>query len=236
MDGSTIPPEAEGRLMELRRRLRGMEAGIRRLPLGLSAVDAALGGGLALGCLHEVAGEADDGAADGFCAALLSCLPAGKPVLWCRPEDGAPPYAHGLRAFGLDPERIILATIPRPADRLWAMEEALRCRDLAAVLGEVDSLDATASRRLQLAAEAGGTVGLLLRRHGTSTTAVTRWQVSSAPSGAGSLDVLPGPSRWRVQLRACRGGRPGGWLMEWSDAGSLAVVAVLRDGPAASAA
>jgi protein ImuA len=41
-------------------------------PLGLPALDRALGGGLATGCLHEVIGAAGDGAATGFVAALAA--------------------------------------------------------------------------------------------------------------------------------------------------------------------
>ena len=63
----------------------------------------------------------------------------------------------------------------RPADLLWAMEEGLRTPGIGAVLGEIRQLDLTASRRLQLAAESGGGVGLVLSPVETagSTVAVT---------------------------------------------------------------
>ncbi len=217
MDDARVAPE-------LRERLCLLAGGARpALALGLGGIDAALGGGLAQGSLHEVAGEA--GAATGFCAFLLARI--GGPVLWCHAE-GRAPYPHGLGAFGLDPGRMLWLALRRPADRLKAMEEGLRCPGLAAVLGEVDAVDGTASRRLQLAAEAGGVTALLLRqRHGAATTAVTRWRVTAAPGGG----------RWQVALLHCRGGRAGSWLMEWSDeTGGCAVVAALRDGSAAPAA
>ena len=59
---------------------------------------------------------------------------------------------------------MILLSAPSPAELLWAMEEALRSPALAGVVGEVDRLDLTAGRRLQLAAAAGGGVGFLLLR------------------------------------------------------------------------
>src|SRR5215831_8708998 len=147
-------PDKAVRLQELRARLQVLErgGGIRPpLALGLPALDAALGGGLPLGCLHEVAGAPGDGAALGFCAALLGRLVAAGPVLWCQPQLDL--YAPGLAACGLDPARLVVVMAARQADRLWALEEGLRCRALAAVLGELDNLDPTAARRLQLAAE-----------------------------------------------------------------------------------
>src|ERR1700756_4654999 len=54
-------------------------------PLGLPALDAALGGGLPTGCLQEVMGGSD-GAAAGFCAFLLGRLASregsGRRVFW----------------------------------------------------------------------------------------------------------------------------------------------------------
>ena len=222
-------PAKARRIEGLRARLRALERGGRApLPLGAPALDAALGGGLAMGRLHEVAG-AEDGAAAGFCAVLLGRLAAasGKPVLWC---GGGDLYAPGLGAFGLDPGAVILALAAGRAELLWAIEEGLRCRGLAAVLGEADKVDLAAGRRLQLAAEAGGATGLLLGRPrdaSASGITVTRWRVAPAPGGP----------HWRVELLRCRGGAPGSWLMEWDDAtGDLAVAAALRDGPAAATA
>jgi len=230
-------------LKELRARLQHLERGTGGarppLALGLPALDAHLGGGLPRGCLHEVAGAMDDGAALAFCAGLLGRLAAGGPVLWCQP--GFDLYAPGLAACGLDPARLIVVTARRPADRLWVLEEGLRCRALAAVLGELDDLDLTAARRLQLAAETGGVTGFVLRAGGPASAvniAATRWRITAVPAGHG---VHPqkwlGPSRWQVELLRCRGGRPGRWLIEWTEGGwheatdPVALAAALRDRP-----
>jgi protein ImuA len=228
-------------LASLRQRLQALGAGRHGLlPLGAAALDAALGGGLVRGGLHEIL-AGGEGAATGFCAALAARLsvrqPSGpaRPVLWIVPAGGryAPElFAPGLAALGLDPARLILATARRTADRLWAMEEALRCPALAAVATEVDTVEPVALRRLQLAAEGSGVAALLLRGGGGVTerggAAVTRWRVASAPGCRSEI----GP-RWRLALLRCRGGRTGEWLVEWShETGDFAVVAALRDGPA----
>ena len=108
----------------------------------------------------------------------------------------------------------------------------------------IDRLDLTAGRRLQLAAEAGGTTGLVLRRgnipqtgEGGASAATTRWRIASAPGPAGPVPRSQGPACWRVGLLRCRGGRPGDWMVEWHDAtGDLALAAALRDRPAAAQA
>jgi protein ImuA len=195
-------------------------------PLGLPALDAALGGGLPTGCLQEVIGGGDAAAA-GFCTFLLGRLAAregaARHVLWGWIGEGDlhPP---GLAAYGLDPARVILVSAAGPADLLWAMEEGLRCPALAGVVMEVDRLDLVASRRLQLAAAAGGVTGFLLARGRRAPAAVSaaalRWRIQG----------LPG-ERWRVLLERRRGGRPGGWILEKEDeTDRLFVAAELADG------
>src|SRR5205807_8543730 len=84
------------------------------------------------------------------------------PVLWClrRPDL----YGPGLMTYGLDPARLVLVSAARDEEILWAMEEGLRTRGLAAVIGEVGRLPMVAGRRLQLAAERSGVTALVLRR------------------------------------------------------------------------
>jgi len=224
------------------------------VPLGAKRVDRALPwGGLVRGALHEVidggAGVgAGPGAADGFAALLLARLAApagsapagfapagsapagfGRPALWV--SRGGDLYAPGLFAFGLDPGDLVVARARTDAEALWAIEEGLRSPALAAVLGEVHTIDFAASRRLQLAAASTG-VTALLRRPGRAplpaSAAATRWRIAPgpAPGGDGRFVSALGPARWRVALLRCRGGSPKDWLLEWDDAaGDLAVVA-----------
>ena len=130
-------------------------------------------------------------------------------------ESGAP-YGPGLDEAGLAPERLITVAAVREREMLWAMEEALRCRAIAAVIGETRStrLDAVATRRLSLAAAGSGAFAVLLRATPGEehSAAATRWIVSAAP-GARSLHGL-GPPRLRVRLVRNRRGHLGSWTLE----------------------
>jgi protein ImuA len=199
----------------------------RLVRLDLPDLDGHLpGGGLARGGLHELAGEGADreqaAAAAGFAALWLAKLQAAGPVLWvARAASKAEVdlHAHGLRQLRLDPDRLILVAARKDDEALWAMEEGLKAKSLGAVLGEIGKLDLTASRRLQLAAEASGVTAFVLRRWrlmqqaereaAQPIAALTRWRIAALP-GAGGI-------RWKVELARCRGGRPNIWMMETAD-------------------
>ena len=213
-------------LEQLRQRLQALQkpAGIDNdpgcLPFGIAAIDEALGGGLARGALHEIAapGEAHLAAATGFVLALAA---RGR-VCWIAEdmalaESGAL-HGPGLDAFNLAPERLLTVAAGHRRDLLWAMEEALRCRAIDAVIGELrhGELDAVAVRRLSLAATNSGALALLLRSAPArdASTAATRWIVGAAAS---SPTYGPGPPRFAAQLVRNRRGPVGSWILEWSD-------------------
>ena len=250
-----FPDDCEAWGLEaLRARIRLLERGAGRAPcdglvLGLPSLDAVLpAGGLPLAALHEIAPgkqDWDDGPMTGFCLALLVRIAARRPgpVLWLA--SGGDLYAPGLMAFGFDPTRLIEGRARGDGEVLWAMEEGLRSGALTAVVGEVAELEATAARRLQLAAESGGVTALLLRRWsrpgaaGVPVAAATRWRVSALPAASAALPdsgiAEPRP-RWRVELLRCRAGRPGNFLMEWDHAtGDFSLVAPFCDRPAGTA-
>jgi protein ImuA len=116
-------------------------------------------------------------------------------------ESGAL-YGPGLEAFGLLPERLLTVAAAQARDLLWAMEEALRCRAVAAVIGELrhGEIDPVAVRRLSLAAAQSGALALLLRGSPPrdASTAATRWIAGAAPS------VIPGRRHQRVYARLRR--------------------------------
>lgn len=219
-------------LRDIMRRETARSPGETRVRLGARALDRALNGGLARGALHEIAAaEAGDlGAAHGFALALagLAAGPQGQ-VLWVQDEmaaleDGAP-YGPGLAMQGLDPGRLVLVRVPHPRTGLWVMEQALRCRALRAVVGEIARApaiyDLTASRRLVLAARESGAAMLLVHAAiggggaGLSTAAATRWSIAAHPSRPGRAGE-PGEPSWRVALTRNRGGIEGTWTVEWN--------------------
>jgi protein ImuA len=205
------------------------------ISLGVSGIDEHLpAGGLARGALHELVAEShkDIGAVTDFCIALLVRLlktqPQGgkQPILWClqnQAMDAGDLYPPGLFHLGLDPARILVIRAKHDTDVLWVMEEALRCRTLAAVVGEIKTADLTASRRLQLAAEASGITALLLRPSTgvlSPSAATTRWRIAASqsnPRGWAAELNEPGTVCWQAALFRCRGGAPGNWPMEWCD-------------------
>jgi protein ImuA len=213
---------------QLRQRLQALQkpAGIGddpgTLPLGIRTIDAALGGGLARGALHEIAapGEAHLAAATGFMRGL-AVRGQGR-ALWIAEdmalgESGAP-YGPGLDAFGVAPERLLTVAAAQRCDLLWAMEEALRCRAVGVAIGELrhGAIDMVAMRRLSLAAAESGALALLLRAKPAhdASTAATRWIVGAASSAPAHGPGLP---RFAAHLVRNRRGPLGSWILEWSD-------------------
>jgi len=173
-----------------------------------------------LGAVHEfIATQKEDvSAAGGFIAGILTTLmKTGGACLWVGPSRTLFPPA--LKSFGIDPDRIIFIDLEKERDVLWAMEEALKCNGLAAVVGEIQELSFTASRRFQLAVEQSRVTGFILRRHPRqlyTTACVTRWKISSLPSRL--EEDMPGVGfpRWHVELMKVRNGKPGAWQLEWN--------------------
>ncbi|MBM6595425.1 ImuA family protein [Microvirga pudoricolor] len=245
---ASSPPAASPAVAELRRQIERLEGSAQvrpPLPFGIAAVDRHLpGGGLARGALHEVveAGPAAEfaGSATLFAAGIAARLKG--PVLWCLTRRDL--FAPGLALAGLAPGRVIYVEGGRDRDVLPLVEEGLRERGLAAVVGEVTRLSLLASRRLQLAAEASGVTALLLRRWWTvaekdvtalPSAAVTRWRIAPAASEPAPAPGL-GRVQWQVDLMRCRGGAPCSWILEACDeTGRLAVPASLARRPDSAA-
>ena len=135
-------------------------------------------------------------------------------------ENGAL-YGPGLDETGIAPEQLITVAAARARDVLWAMEEALRCRAVGVVIGELraHAVDQVATRRLSLAAAAGNALGLFLRTapNDDHSAAVTRWIIGTAPSAcpAGSGRGV-GPPRLAARLVRNRRGHLGTWIVEWN--------------------
>lgn len=206
-------------IADLRERIAALEGGVVKrvdcLPFGVPEIDGVLpGGGIAFGAIHEFAGGGSgtvDGAAAALFAAGIAARTKGK-VVWCltRPDLFFPALAQS----GLHPNRVVFVEADREEDVLASMEEGLSYGGLGAVVGELVRLPMTASRRLQLAAEKTGTIGLIVRRwrrqteasdFGQPTASTTRWRVSVLPS-----EELPVPGvgrpRWFLELMRVKAG------------------------------
>ncbi|MGX5853721.1 ImuA family protein [Dyadobacter jiangsuensis] len=171
--------------------------------------------------MHEFISQSAEqtAATSGFMAAL-----AGKMMkqdglcVWVGTRRTV--YPFGLSQFGVSPDRVIFVDLKKDKDLLWAIEEALKCDALSAVVGEIKELNLIESRRLQLTVEESKVTGLLHRvspRLSNPTSAVCRWRISPLPGVTD--DVLPGIGfpRWQVQIEKVRNGEPGSWPLEFRD-------------------
>jgi protein ImuA len=219
-------PASIERLAALRAEVRAIEsAGAREgrpcLPFGIESIDRRLAaGGLAA-------------AATLFVASIAAR--AEGPVLWALARRDL--FAPGLALVGLAPDRVLYAECGRDEDVLAVMEEGLRHGGLGAVVGEIGRAPMATTRRLQLAAEEGGTLALMLKRWkkgdplAEPSAAVTRWRIACAPSAPLPVPGV-GRARWRLVLARQRGGEPFELLMEGPDAqGRLALAADAQHRP-----
>ncbi|MDA8362464.1 MAG: translesion DNA synthesis-associated protein ImuA [Gammaproteobacteria bacterium] len=174
----------------------------RGLPSGFPQLDALLpGNGWPSGMLTEI---------------LIPCLGIGElqlllPAL-ARLSHGrrwiafiAPPhvlYAPALAAAQVDLSRVLLVHPRATADGLWAVEQSLRAGTCGAVLAWPAATDTRALRRLQLAAEAGRSWGVLFRSGQPAAT-------EGSPAAL-RLQLVPTPGGVDVYILKRRGGWPVG--------------------------
>jgi protein ImuA len=135
------------------------------------------------------------GAIDGAAAALFAAGIAARlrgQVLWCLSRQDL--FAPSLAQAGLAPDRVIYIEAGDEKTVLICFEEGLRHSGLGAVVAEVARLSMTASRRLQLAAEGSGTIGIAIRRWRRPAEAVDFGQPTASVA------------RWQLELIRCRAG------------------------------
>lgn len=152
-----------------------------------------------------------------------------RSMLWVQDKAarrlGGRPYRAGLPEMWR--RRVIHVAANDPAEALFALEEGVRCRDLACVIGEIagnpKALDFTASRRLSLAAERHGVMLLLVRLDAAAdlSSARMRWRVEAVPSVPPCWNgEAPGDPAWRAELFRARAHAPGMWVLR-AEAGRL---------------
>lgn len=167
------------------------------------------------GYVHEIFADqlVNAGAAFGFALAqakaMISPQRPGLLTLQLKSDtqELGLPYGLGFSAFGLDAAAFVLIRTDTVAELLWALEEAIACRAVGAIVADIayphKALDFTASRRLSLRAAASASAVFLVRyaRDREATAARYRWRVEPRPSTPPPFDDrAPGPPRWRVTL------------------------------------
>jgi len=159
---------------------------------GKSALDARLpGGGWPTASLIEVLlDDTGFGEVQLFLPALVECQRRtgdASWLVWIAPPHE--PYAPALEQQGIELGRLLVVRPASATEALWAAEQALGSGVCAAVLLWLKGTDDRWLRRLKLAAEAGGALGVLFRPE--------RHRFESSPAS----------------LRFCPGSCPGGMVM-----------------------
>jgi cell division inhibitor SulA/protein ImuA len=171
---------------------------------GKSALDARLpGGGWPTASLIEVL--LDDtglGEVQLFLPALVECqrrTDGDAPwLVWIAPPHE--PFAPALAQQGIELGRLLVVRPATATEALWATEQALSSGVCAVVFLWLKGTDDRWLRRLKLAAEAGGALGVLFRPE--------RHRFESSPASLRLL-MTRGEHGARLDLLKVQGGRPG---------------------------
>jgi protein ImuA len=192
------------------------------LATGVTGLDEALGGGLALGGVTELvpASFMDEPASLSFslaCAATMMAQRSGNLVIL---QDGGHArswgqfYGPGLQGLGLSCARILLVDVPNAKQFHACLEDCARTTGLAGVLalvGAKSGFHLAGARRIQLAAEQSQSLVLLVQSLRTTSFAPARARLNIAnapcrPRPQGTPLPALGPPAWTVTLERARGG------------------------------
>jgi hypothetical protein len=218
MDGSS--PARQALVAALRRKVERIEshhplADEQILSCGSPLLDRLLpAGGLRRGSLVEylAPGPGCGAMTLAMAAAREACREGRALVVFDRRRTF---YPAAAAAWGIDLAGLLILQPADDAAELWALDQVLRCPGVGAVLAPCGVFDGRDFRRLQLAAESGGSVGLLLRParfRGQPTWADVQWQVGQVCNLPGKIDRRQNvPAAWRLQVELvhCRGGPSG---------------------------
>ena len=145
--------------------------------------------------------------------ALFQAVRHTGPLVWILPAHVPElPMLRGLpRGVG---ERLHVFRPIGETDLLWCIEEALRAAPVSLVIAEPEKpLSLTAGRRLQLAAEAGRTTGIMLIRGDAGSNATeTRWNCEPIASTAADSTL----HQWALIKNKQR--TTGSWALNWNGA------------------
>ncbi|HEX3149899.1 MAG TPA: hypothetical protein VHR66_17615 [Gemmataceae bacterium] len=200
-------PLSPERLQELRERIRGIEGLTERGPTeaglstGFASLDRVLAGrGLRAGSLVEWRGDANSSGAMTLALAVAAHLARDGGAIVVL-DDGHEFYPVGAAGLGVPLDRTVVVRAGDPATGLWVWEQALRAPGVVVTIGWLKEVHDRIARRFQLAVEAGGGLGFLIRPPGArapATWAVTRFEVGGVVGSGNELD-------WKLRVRVMRG-------------------------------
>ena len=137
-------------------------------------------------------------------------------------------YPAAVAELGLPPQGLLLVHPKSEAEWMWAVEQALRSPAVDVTLTWADRIQGPVFRRWQLAAEAGGGVGMLVRSSEVlgeaswaSVSLLVRGGACEEAEGRAESFVKRTGRRWVVSVLRNRAGGAeddgSEWLLEWDD-------------------
>ena len=185
----------------------------RFLPTGIVELDQLLpGSGLRCGTLIEWY-ETDKGSGALTIALQIARSVCGTEGTLIMIDPDQELYPLAMSQLGIDLARTIFIHPETPLQTLWALEQSLRCPGATVTICRLSDLNSQTFRRLQLAAEKGGTIAMILRsdRFKKSTSwSETRLCITPVPSHCNYFkkpDALTGLSshtQRRIQIKILR--------------------------------
>jgi len=167
----------------------------RAQPTGYALLDAQLpGGGWPVGALSEVLQPLAGLHEWQLVLPALAQATAARQGAVVVVAPPCEPFGPALQAQGLPPGRLGLVRADTAMAALWAAEQALRCRDVLAVMAWLPQAQPAALRRLQLAAAQQQQLLWVFRPASAApqaSPALLRLQVQGMPMPAGT-PVFPG--------------------------------------------
>lgn len=170
-------------------------------PSGSASLDAVLpGGGWQSGTVVELMPVSEGiGELRLLMPALAKLTQGERHVAMIAPPHI--PFAPALLRHGLRLEHFWIIRAHSAADILWSAEQTLRCKSFGAVLAWPQTIRDRDVRRLQLAAEAGSSIGFVYRSPSAareSSPAAVRLRLQADAAGELNIDIVK-----------CRGARAG---------------------------
>ena len=215
---SQLTPEVSAfeKLQQLSRQIREMETAGRpdqdRISSGCSAMDRCLpGGGYARGSMLELL-RSHSGSGVTSIALMIArqAVVEGKYLVLVDPQRQF--YPPAMMSLGIPMDRVIALQPSNHTDAIWGLAQVLRCTAVGAVIAEVGTFEDRVARKLQLAAEQGGGLGIFIRDANAARTqpswADVQWLVRSTTQNSNAMQTQD--TRWfQLGLARCSGGRTG---------------------------